>query len=159
LYRSGRQADALDVYTRTREVLDEALGLEPSVSLRSLHERVLRQDATLGAPQDMTPGSAAALTATAADPPAAGTTVALAMPTHQSRVDEDRSAPTNLPTVVRPLIGRDDQLEPSPSSSAAYDCSPSLVPAAPGRPPWPWPPSSARPRTIRTVPSACVWRR
>ena len=55
LYRSGRQADALDVYTRTREVLDESLGLEPSVSLRSLHERVLRQDATLGAQQDMVP--------------------------------------------------------------------------------------------------------
>src|SRR6188508_3808774 len=55
LYRSGRQADALDVYTRTREVLDEVLGLEPSVSLRSLHERVLRQDATLGVQQDMVP--------------------------------------------------------------------------------------------------------
>ena len=55
LYRSGRQADALDVYTRTREVLDESLGLEPSVSLRSLHERVLRQDATLGVQQDMVP--------------------------------------------------------------------------------------------------------
>ena len=58
LYRSGRQADALDVYTRTREVLDESLGLEPSVSLRSLHERVLRQDATLGAQQDMVPAPA-----------------------------------------------------------------------------------------------------
>ena len=55
LYRSGRQADALEVYTRTREVLDESLGLEPSVSLRSLHERVLRQDATLGAQQDLVP--------------------------------------------------------------------------------------------------------
>jgi DNA-binding SARP family transcriptional activator len=60
LYRSGRQADALEVYTRTREVLDEALGLEPSVSLRSLHERVLRQDAALGAQQDMVPAQAAA---------------------------------------------------------------------------------------------------
>ena len=59
LYRSGRQADALDVYTRTREVLDESLGLEPSVSLRSLQERVLRQDATLGAQQDMVPAAVA----------------------------------------------------------------------------------------------------
>ena len=59
LYRSGRQADALDVYTRTREVLDESLGLEPSVSLRSLHERVLRQDANLGAQPDMVPTAAA----------------------------------------------------------------------------------------------------
>ena len=58
LYRSGRQADALDVYTRTREVLDESLGVEPSVSLRSLHERVLRQDTTLGAQQDIVPGPA-----------------------------------------------------------------------------------------------------
>ena len=49
LYRSGSQADALEVYTRTRTVLDETLGLEPSTSLRSLHERVLRQDPSLGA--------------------------------------------------------------------------------------------------------------
>ena len=53
LYRSGRQADALEVFTRTRDVLDDALGLEPSVSLRSLHERVLRQDASLGSQPDM----------------------------------------------------------------------------------------------------------
>ena len=52
LYRSGRQADALDVFARTRTVLDEELGLEPSASLRSLHERVLRQDASLGGPSD-----------------------------------------------------------------------------------------------------------
>ena len=103
LYRSGRQADSLEVYTRTREVLDESLGLEPSVSLRSLHERVLRQDATLEAQQAMAP----ALVEAAAGPAA----VPVTMPTHWSRVDEDRAAPTNLPTVVRPLIGRDAQLD------------------------------------------------
>ena len=121
LYRSGRQADALDVYTRTREVLDESLGLEPSVSLRSLHERVLRQDATLGAQQDMVPAPAAAAkspdrrkrraVAQAAGPDAGPTTVRVTMPAHRSRADEDRTAPTNLPTVVRPLIGRDAQLD------------------------------------------------
>ena len=74
LYRSGRQADALDVYTRTREVLDESLGLEPSVSLRSLHERVLRQDATLGAQQDMVPAPATAPTTSPADRVAAAAT-------------------------------------------------------------------------------------
>src|SRR5688500_1014615 len=77
LYRSGRQAAALDVYTRTREVLDGSLGLEPSVSLRSLHERVLRQDATLGAPQDMVPAAAApaaAASTTSAAVQAAGPT-------------------------------------------------------------------------------------
>ena len=115
LYRSGRQADALDVYTRTREVLDESLGLEPSVSLRSLHERVLRQDATLGAhaghgprprnsidnPGDRSGGWSSGWSAA----------VPVTMPTHRSRADEDRTAPTNLPTVVRPLIGRDAQLD------------------------------------------------
>src|SRR3954452_14462044 len=86
LYRSGRQADALDVYTRTREVLDEVLGLEPSVSLRSLHERVLRQDATLGAQQDMVPAPAtvsAPATGPAAAPAAAPTAsapVSITMP-------------------------------------------------------------------------------
>ena len=33
------------------------------------------------------------------------------MPVHRSRADEDRTAPTNLPTVLRPLIGRDAQLD------------------------------------------------
>jgi predicted ATPase/DNA-binding SARP family transcriptional activator len=114
LYRSGRQADALDVYTRTREVLDEALGLEPSVSLRSLHERVLRQDATLGAQQDMVPTRAAAsrpAEAVQRTGSATPVTALVAMPTHRSRAEEDRTAPTNLPTVVRPLIGRDAQLD------------------------------------------------
>lgn len=96
LYRSGRQADALEVYTRTREVLDESLGLEPSVTLRSLHERVLRQDATLGGQEDVAP----------AHPPAP-----VPMLAHRSRAEEDRTAPTNLPTVVRPLIGREAQLD------------------------------------------------
>ena len=133
LYRSGRQADALDVYTRTREVLDEALGLEPSVSLRSLHERVLRQDATLGVQQDMVPAAARASTGSAAtsgggsvearvasagDEPrqsaaqvAGPTTAPVTMPAHRSRADEGRTALTNLPTVLRPLIGRDAQLD------------------------------------------------
>src|SRR5215203_6493323 len=91
LYRSGRQADALDVYTRTREVLDESLGLEPSVSLRSLQERVLRQDESLGAQTDM---------------PAT-----MPVPSRRSPGDGQPAAPTNLPTVVRSLIGRDAQLE------------------------------------------------
>jgi predicted ATPase/DNA-binding SARP family transcriptional activator len=115
LYRSGRQADALDVYTRTRQVLDESLGLEPSVSLRSLHERVLRQDATLGAQQDMVPASAAAATTAATvqepAPTAELATVPVTMPAHRSRAEGDRTAPTNLPTVVRALIGRDAQLD------------------------------------------------
>ena len=111
LYRSGRQANALDVYTRTREVLDESLGLEPSVSLRSLHERVLRQDATLGAQQNIIPAPAGASSTSTAVQAAGPTSLLVTMPAHRSRADEDRTAPTNLPTVVRPLIGRDVQLD------------------------------------------------
>ena len=53
LYRGGRQADALDVYARTRDTLDDKLGLEPSVTLRSLQQRVLRQDDSLGAQPEL----------------------------------------------------------------------------------------------------------
>jgi YVTN family beta-propeller protein len=46
LYRSGRQADALDAYGRARETLDE-LGIEPSADLRRLQTQILRQDPAL----------------------------------------------------------------------------------------------------------------
>jgi DNA-binding SARP family transcriptional activator len=44
LYRSGRQADALEVYRAGREVLVEELGLEPSPILRSVHASILRHE-------------------------------------------------------------------------------------------------------------------
>jgi DNA-binding SARP family transcriptional activator/basic membrane lipoprotein Med (substrate-binding protein (PBP1-ABC) superfamily) len=50
LYRSGRQADALDVYQRGRRYLVDELGLEPSESLRQLEKRILQQDRALDWP-------------------------------------------------------------------------------------------------------------
>jgi predicted ATPase/DNA-binding SARP family transcriptional activator len=47
LYRSGRQAEALDAYGAARRVLDEELGLEPSPELQALQKAILRQDAAL----------------------------------------------------------------------------------------------------------------
>jgi DNA-binding SARP family transcriptional activator len=43
LYRSGRQADAIDVYHRTRQRLLNELGLEPNESIRSRFQEILRQ--------------------------------------------------------------------------------------------------------------------
>ncbi len=45
LYRSGRQAQALEVYREGRELLVEELGLEPSPLLRNVHASILRQEA------------------------------------------------------------------------------------------------------------------
>jgi DNA-binding SARP family transcriptional activator len=45
LYRSGRQAQALEVYREGRELLVEELGLEPSPLLRGVHASILRQEA------------------------------------------------------------------------------------------------------------------
>jgi predicted ATPase/DNA-binding SARP family transcriptional activator len=50
LYRSGRQADALEAYRHAREVLVEQLGIEPGVELHDLHEAILAQAPLGGAP-------------------------------------------------------------------------------------------------------------
>ncbi len=47
LYRSGRQAEALDAYVTARRRLVDEAGVEPSAELRDLHERMLRQDPSL----------------------------------------------------------------------------------------------------------------
>jgi DNA-binding SARP family transcriptional activator len=50
LYRSGRQAEALDAYQQARQTLVEELGLDPSPALRELEQAMLRQDPALEAP-------------------------------------------------------------------------------------------------------------
>ncbi|MGY0388261.1 AfsR/SARP family transcriptional regulator [Nocardioides sp. WG-D5] len=89
LYRAGRQADALEVFTRTRRTLDADLGLEPSASLRSLHERVLRQDPSLGSSGEVTLST-------------------LATAPHRARSGAQLS---NLPADLTPLVGRDELLD------------------------------------------------
>ena len=47
LYRSGRQAEALDAYRDTRAALVGELGIDPSPALQELEQAILRQDPAL----------------------------------------------------------------------------------------------------------------
>jgi predicted ATPase/DNA-binding SARP family transcriptional activator len=85
LFNAGRQADALEVYARTRQVLADELGLDPSRELRGLMEQILRQDTAI------TPAEAVHRTVPLADP--AG------------------GAPGNLPLRLTSFVGREDHLD------------------------------------------------
>jgi DNA-binding SARP family transcriptional activator/ABC-type branched-subunit amino acid transport system substrate-binding protein len=50
LYRSGRQAEALEAFRTARSRLVEQIGAEPGPELRAVHDAVLQQDPALGAP-------------------------------------------------------------------------------------------------------------
>jgi DNA-binding SARP family transcriptional activator len=50
LYRSGRQADALEVYRQARRALVDDLGIEPGAELQHLERAILRQDPALALP-------------------------------------------------------------------------------------------------------------
>jgi peptide/nickel transport system substrate-binding protein len=47
LYRSGRQAEALEAYVAARRQLVDEVGVEPGAELQELHERMLRHDPEL----------------------------------------------------------------------------------------------------------------
>jgi len=50
LYRSGRQAEALEIYRSGRKLLADELGLEPGEELRRMEKGILEQDPGLAAP-------------------------------------------------------------------------------------------------------------
>ncbi len=50
LYRAGRQADALRAYRKTRQVLVDELGLDPSPALQRLEQAILTSDPALDFP-------------------------------------------------------------------------------------------------------------
>jgi DNA-binding SARP family transcriptional activator/tetratricopeptide (TPR) repeat protein len=57
LYRSGRQAEALEVYQDARRTLVDELGIEPGHSLRELQQAILNQDAALDLAADDVPAA------------------------------------------------------------------------------------------------------
>ncbi len=50
LYRTGRQAEAMEAYRQARERLRDELGAEPGPGLRGLHQKILLADPDLAAP-------------------------------------------------------------------------------------------------------------
>lgn len=96
LYRAGRQADALEVFARTRRHLDDELGLQPSAALRALHQRILEQDDEL-----------AAASSTAAPPPSAPIG---SLRTPAIGQEADTGPRRTLPVPTLRLIGRDDEI-------------------------------------------------
>jgi predicted ATPase/DNA-binding SARP family transcriptional activator len=55
LYRSGRQAEALDAYQDARRALVDELGIDPSPPLQELERAILRHDPALEVPPDARP--------------------------------------------------------------------------------------------------------
>ncbi len=93
LYRSDRQADALDAYQRARRELADGLGLEPSESLKRLEAAILRQDPELALPAAAAQAAAAPAPVATAPEPARAVLVA-------PRALEDMEG---LLTVAKPL--------------------------------------------------------
>ncbi len=57
LYRSGRQAEALQAYQSARRTLTDELGIHPGAELQRLEKAVLAQDPSLGVPATAQPES------------------------------------------------------------------------------------------------------
>src|SRR5215472_284477 len=71
LYRTGRQAEALEVYQRTRSLLVEELGVEPGPALQELHRAVLTHDLSLERRAPQGPAGISPKKAVPAPPPTA----------------------------------------------------------------------------------------
>jgi len=59
LYRSSRQAEALEVFRQVDRMLEEQLGIHPGEDLRALHQAILNGDPQLAAPPQTPPAEEA----------------------------------------------------------------------------------------------------
>jgi DNA-binding SARP family transcriptional activator len=122
LYRGGRQAEALEVYRRAREVLLDELGVEPGEELRRLQQVILTGESD-GAPDPASaPGVAtpsAALPDAPSEPPsspeAASSNLAGAAAPGTAGPDTPSAgrsrAPSLLPADIPDFTGRDEIVE------------------------------------------------
>ncbi|MEV6033005.1 BTAD domain-containing putative transcriptional regulator [Nonomuraea sp. NPDC052116] len=140
LYRTGRQADALDRLARLRRRLADALGIDPVPETAALELRILRQDPSLQ------------LTNTA---PTQGVIAPRPQPSPLPAEPDPSPPPVQLdPSLLpaqpesSPPLAKSPGQEPSPLSVGLPAAEPSLLSAgSPGPPPAESPaPDQARPR-------------
>lgn len=97
LYRSGRQAEALEVRRRVRTVLVRELGIEPGRELQDLEQAILNRDMSL----DWRPDGGGEPTAAPPAAPSAGSGPAMTSP----------MVPHELPFSIADFTGREDLLD------------------------------------------------
>ncbi|TMR08981.1 tetratricopeptide repeat protein [Nonomuraea turkmeniaca] len=92
LYRSGRQAEALEEYQRLYHLLDEELGIQPCSSVQQLHQQMLTSAPNLHVR------------------PVSGSPATPDPPSEHARWEEP-IVPRHLPAGTRDFIGRQEQVK------------------------------------------------
>ncbi|ROP31336.1 AfsR/SARP family transcriptional regulator [Couchioplanes caeruleus] len=123
LYRSGRQAEALETYRSARRLFIEELGLEPSEELRRLEHAVLTDDPQLALPEQASAPLRAAPTVSA--PVATTSRESVEQPASEP------SAPSVPPPYGAPAVGKVSPISGVPAAGPAVSGVPvSGVPSA-----------------------------
>jgi DNA-binding SARP family transcriptional activator len=119
LYRSGRQAEALECYRSARRVLIEELGLEPSERLQLLERSILSSDAGLTVP-------AVRETIDIGPAPAAEPVLPVAAESLEP-VLSGGTGPSMLPTDIADFTGRSEQIRQMQTRLAAAADNPAQL--------------------------------
>jgi DNA-binding SARP family transcriptional activator len=113
LYRSGRQAEALETYRNARRLLVDELGIEPGQALQELERAILRQESSL----DLAPAAASA--AALPDSPERAILLVAGDPaglTALARFAEPLAVRSQREIILAMLVGQEGELAASTSA-------------------------------------------